>query len=97
MNMNLTSIKSAISKYGKFFIARIYLILILFLLIDILIFSLFFWQFYLNLDTQILDTPSFLRINQTFLQDFSQEYKTRQINFDNALFKTYPDPFIDFR
>ncbi len=97
MNLDLSPTKSALGKCGKFFVTHIYLVLILFLLIDLLILFLFFWQLYLNLDTQTLETPTSLKMDQALLQDFSSQYDTRQVNFDNALSKSYPDPFIGFR
>ena len=97
MDTNLSSMKSSLSKCGKFCVAHTYLVLILFLLIDLLIVLLFFWQFYLNLDAQILEVPSSLKINQMFLDNFTEGYQIRETDFNNVLSKTYLDPFTGFR
>ena len=80
-------------KAGRVFWERPFLCLAIFLLLDGLIFALFFWHFCLKTTETEAPLSAGLTLNIGLLDGFVLDWQIRQTAFDAALIKDYPDLF----
>ena len=81
------------SRAGRVFWARPYLCFTIFLLLDGLIFALFFWHYCLKPTQASAPLSAGFTLNIGLLDNFILDWQTRQAAFDTALTKQYPDLF----
>ena len=86
-----------IKEQTKSFLIKIWrnlsLILLFFLILDLIIGGILFWQYFINPQQEEQITPS-LAINKDLAEKISNEWIKRDALFENAAEKEYPDPFL---
>ncbi len=93
MQIDLNKIKEPLLNFFKLFWQKLFLFLVFFLLIDLILGGFLFWHYYLKAEQAQIFLPPTLTINQSFLNDFSAKWQEKELNFEQALSKDFPDLF----
>ncbi len=91
MKIIIFKIKKGLIKTLKKIWQNVFLLLFLFLILDLIIGVGFFLKYYSEQEKP--EDYSILRVNQDLLDNFSSEFQKREENFKNTENKTYLDLF----
>jgi len=95
ISRKITRIQNSLIKIVYKFWENLWLILILFLILDLIISGFLFFRYYLNKEKIKAYSP--IRINETLLNDFASQYENREFFFKKIETKIYSDPFKSLR
>ena len=93
MKINSNKIKRLFKKAFSFIWRKIFLVLIIFLLIDCLVVGLFIWRYYFEREDMSVMVRPPLRVNQILINQFAGEWNDNLEQFNQALEKDYINPF----
>jgi len=93
MLFNLQSIKEGTKNILFFFWQRLALVFVIFVLIDLIIGALFFWQYYFRTQNGALMTPDGVSIEKNLASQLLEKWTERDQFFEQAPQKDRPDPF----
>ena len=93
MKLTFREIKEGLSQTLKKISSNLLLVLVLFLVLDLVLGGIFFWQYYLKAEKEEPQVILPLKINQALLQRFSSAWQEREELFGQAALKQYPELF----
>lgn len=91
MKLQIKKIEKELEKIGKKFWQTPFLILVFLLILDLIIGVVFFLKYYFLSPGEFFYRP--LKIHQNLIKSFSQEYQKRELLFEKAQQKVYPELF----
>lgn len=93
MKLNIDKIKKEFKPILNVFWRRLFLVLILFVVIDFLIAGLFFYVYYVKVQEEESVAPLFLSVNQVLLESVFSKWDDKEVKFQTAISREFPNLF----
>ena len=93
MKVDINKIKKELKPILNVFWQKLFLVLILFIVIDLLIGSLFFYSYYVKAQEEESAAPLLLGVNQVMLEGVFSKWDEKEVKFKEAISGEFPDFF----
>jgi len=93
MKVDTKKIKKELKSILNVFWQRLFLVLLLFILIDFLIAGLFFYVYYVKAQEKEPVAPLLLNVNQVLLEGVFSKWDEKEVEFQKAISREFPNLF----